>query len=93
MLALMWAVMGLSPSARAQQAVPEIQSMQVERADDGLMLSANLQFELPLQIDDALRQGIPIHFAAEAVVQKERWYWSDQVLASANRYSRLSHQP
>ena len=93
MFALMWAIMGLSPSARAQQAVPEIQSMQVERADDGLMLSANLQFELPLQIDDALRQGIPIHFAAEAVVQKERWYWSDQVLASANRYYRLSHQP
>ena len=80
-------------TARAQPAAPEIRGMQVERADDGLLLSANLQFELPLQIDDALRQGIPIHFVAEALVEKERWYWSDQVLASTSRYYRLSHQP
>lgn len=93
MLAVMWASLGFSHIAHAQQAAPEIRTMQMERAEEGLMLSANLQFELPLQIDDALRQGIPIHFVAEAVVQKNRWYWSDQVLASTSRYYRLSHQP
>jgi hypothetical protein len=79
--------------ARADSGQADITSMQLERSDDGLLLSANLQFELPLQIDDALRQGIPMYFVAEAQVQRERWYWSDQQLATAYRYFRLSHQP
>ncbi len=80
-------------TAQANPAAAEISSMQLERSEDGLLLSAHLQFELPLQIDDALRQGIPMYFVAEAQVQRERWYWSDQQLASASRYFRLSHQP
>lgn len=79
--------------ARADAVAPDISSMQLERGEDGVFLSANLQFDLPLQVDDALRQGIPMYFVAEAQVQRERWYWSDQQLATAMRYYRLSHQP
>lgn len=79
--------------AKADTVAPEISSMQVERTDEGVFLSANLQFELPLQVDDALRQSIPMYFVAEAQVQRERWYWSDQNLGTATRYFRLSHQP
>lgn len=79
--------------AQAQQITPEISAMQVMRSDDGLQLSANLRFDLPLPIEDALRQGIPMYFVAEAVVRKERWYWSDQEVGTARRYYRLSHQP
>lgn len=79
--------------AQAHPGQAEISSMQLERGEDGLLLSANLQFELPLQIDDALRQGIPMYFVADAQVQRDRWYWSDQQLATASRYFRLSHQP
>lgn len=86
-LALLWA----APMAHAD--APDIDSMQVERTDEGVFLSANLQFELPSQVDDALRQGIPMYFVAEAQVQRERWYWSDQHLGTASRYYRLSHQP
>ena len=79
--------------AQAQQITPEISAMQVMRSDEGLQLSANLRFDLPLPIEDALRQGIPMYFVAEAVVRKERWYWSDQEVGTARRYYRLSHQP
>ncbi|MDR0225937.1 MAG: DUF4390 domain-containing protein [Burkholderiaceae bacterium] len=92
MLAALLVVLGQGV-ARADSGQADITSMQLERSDDGLLLSANLQFELPLQIDDALRQGIPMYFVAEAQVQRERWYWSDQQLATAYRYFRLSHQP
>ncbi|WP_280188023.1 DUF4390 domain-containing protein [Delftia sp. PS-11] len=80
-------------AAQASASPAEISSMQLERGDDGLLLSASLHFELPPQIDDALRQGVPMYFVADAQVHRERWYWSDQQLASASRYFRLSHQP
>ena len=79
--------------ARADTVPPDISSMQVTRTDEGVFLSANLQFELPGQVEDALRQGIPMYFIAEAQVQRERWYWSDQQLGTATRYYRLTHQP
>lgn len=87
------ALAGPALQARANSLPAEIGSMQLELSEDGLLLSANLQFELPYQIDDALRQGIPMYFVAEAQVQRERWYWSDQQLATASRHYRLSHQP
>ena len=79
--------------ARADTVPPDISSMQVTRTDEGVFLSANLQFELPGQVEDALRQGIPMYFIAEAQVQRERWYWSDQQLGLATRYYRITHQP
>ena len=79
--------------AHADTVIPDISSMQLTRTDEGLFLSANLQFELPGQVEDALRQGIPMYFIADAQVQRERWYWSDQQLGVATRYFRLTHQP
>lgn len=84
---------GLGLQARADALTAEIGPMQLDRSEDGLLLSANLHFELPYQIDDALRQGIPMYFVADAQIQRERWYWSDQQLATASRHYRLSHQP
>lgn len=87
---LLWG--GLT-QAHADTVIPDISSMQLTRTDEGLFLSASLQFELPGQVEDALRQGIPMYFVADAQVQRERWYWSDQQLGVATRYFRLTHQP
>ena len=86
----LWAA---AAATRADTVPPDISSMQVTRTDEGVFLSANLQFDLPVQVEDALRQGIPLYFTAEALVQRERWYWSDQHLGTATRYYRLTHQP
>lgn len=79
--------------ARAETVVPDISFMQATRTEEGVFLSANLQIELPGQVEDALRQGIPMYFIAEAQVQRERWYWSDQQVGQATRYYRITHQP
>lgn len=84
-----WAWLG---DSRAQSA-PAITQMQVERAPEGLLLSATLQFDMPEQVADALRKGIPMHFLLQAQVLRERWYWSDQEMAQSARYLRLSYQP
>ncbi|MNZ95867.1 hypothetical protein D3C78_1150370 [compost metagenome] len=75
------------------QSTPAITQMQVERAPEGLLLSATLQFDMPEQVADALRKGITMHFVLQAQVLRERWYWSDQEMAQAARYLRLSYQP
>ena len=86
-------LLGSLTQAHADTVLPDISSMQVTRTDEGVFLSATLQFELPGQVEDALRQGIPMYFIADAQVQRERWYWSDQQLGVATRYFRLTHQP
>lgn len=75
------------------QGAPTIAQMQVERTSDGLLLSAMLQFDMPAQVEDALHQGIPMHFVLQAQVLRERWYWSDLEVARSARYLRLSYQP
>ncbi|MCM2253697.1 MAG: DUF4390 domain-containing protein, partial [Ramlibacter sp.] len=60
---------------------------------EGVLLSANVTFELPAVIDDALDKGIPMFFVAEATLFRDRWYWYDKQVASAARHMRLSYQP
>ncbi len=67
--------------------------LRAERAQDGLYLSAQMKFELSSTVEEALYKGIPVYFIAEADVLRERWYWSDAVVASASRHMRVSYQP
>ena len=67
--------------------------LRVERGDDGLYLSARLDFQLPTAIEDALLKGIPVRFVADADVFRERWYWYDSEIASAQRFMRVAYLP
>ena len=88
----LWCAMALPALVHAQPATA-ISELRVERTDEGLFLSAALQLELPALVEDALYQGIPVFFVAEAEVLRERWYWSAQRVARSARYMRLSYQP
>ncbi|MEZ5607761.1 MAG: DUF4390 domain-containing protein [Burkholderiaceae bacterium] len=80
------------PSA-AWAAAPGVQALRVERSDDEVLLYAELSFELATSVQDALLKGIPVHFVAEAKVLRERWYWFDQELSAAARFTRVAYQP
>jgi hypothetical protein len=75
------------------QIATEITQYQVERSDDEILVSAQVAFELPSAIEEALLKGIPMVFVTEASVLRERWYWYDKKLASAQRHMRLAYQP
>ena len=68
-------------------------AMQLQRDGEDLLLTADLHWQLPEMVFDALMQGIPVHFVADAEMRRERWYWRDQILLKAQRYLRLSYQP
>jgi hypothetical protein len=93
-LLLFWAVgLGAVRTAHAQVHAVEVPQLRVERGDDGLYLSATVGFDLPPLVENALAKGIPLFFVAEAEVLRDRWYWSDQRVALAQRHMRLAYQP
>lgn len=83
----------LGPAAMAPAAAAGVDELRVERSDEGLFLFAQLDFELAPSVQDAVLKGIPIYFVAEARVMRERWYWFDQSVAAAQRYTRVAYQP
>lgn len=86
LLTLCWPVLAQGQGA-------EITQFQLERTEEGLLLSSAVRFELPQVIEDALVKGIPMFFVAEAVLYRDRWYWYDREVAHARRHMRLSYQP
>ena len=74
--------------ARADNA--EIRQLRFDRTEDGLLLTANINFDLPPVIEDALAKGIPMFFVAESALLRDRWYWYDKHVASATRHMRLT---
>ena len=87
---LVWAPPG---TARAEAPATEISLLKFERASDAVLLTATLKFELPAAVQDALLKGVAIIFVAEADVLRERWYWMNKKVVSAERHMRLAYQP
>ncbi|HEX3141520.1 MAG TPA: DUF4390 domain-containing protein [Rhizobacter sp.] len=96
--ARVWAAWGLcvlmlavSPGVRAEPLV--LDSFELTRSDEGLMLSFSARFELTRVVEDALQKGVPLFFVAQAEVYRSRWYWRDKEVNSVTRTWRLAYQP
>ena len=50
----------------APASATELTQLKVERAEDGVYLSALVQFDLPPVVEDALTKGIPMFCVVEA---------------------------
>lgn len=81
----------LAPAAFAQSI--SMESFRLQKSEEGVFVHANLRFDLPQAVEDALMKGIPVVFSVQAELMKERWYWYDKVLTHAQRHMRLSYQP
>jgi hypothetical protein len=87
---LLW---GQPETVRAQSPTAEITLFKLERADDAILLSATVNFELSAAVEEALLKGVAMVFVAEADVLRERWYWTNKKVASTERHMRLAYQP
>ena len=85
LLVLAWPAAADAPPA-------DVTQLQLERTEEGLLLSAAVRFELPQVIEDALLKGIPMFFVSEAVLYRDRWYWYDREVSNVRRHMRLSYQ-
>ncbi|MBC7918763.1 MAG: DUF4390 domain-containing protein [Rhodoferax sp.] len=71
----------------------EIGQFRAERQDEDIFVSAQIQFELPSAVEDALLKGIPMYFLTEVEILRDRWYWYDKKVATTQRSIRLAYQP
>lgn len=92
LLLALWVCALLAPLPSAA-ASTEITQLRVERADEGIFLTALVRFDLSSAVQDALSKGIPLYFVVEADIYRDRWYWTDQQLESVVRTLRLAYQP
>lgn len=90
---LLAAVLLLGPAGGHAQADVGLPALQLERADDDLKLSAQLKFELPSVVEDALLKGIPIYFVAQVELRRQWLYWLTKKVVVVQRRMRLSYHP
>ncbi|VTU38755.1 hypothetical protein E5CHR_04900 [Variovorax sp. PBL-E5] len=83
----------LPGQASAQSRDASVTHLRLDEGDDGVYLTAQVQFELPPLVEDVLEKGIAIYFVAEAELYRERWYWTDRKVGQVTRYMRLAYQP
>ncbi|WP_162846692.1 DUF4390 domain-containing protein [Corticibacter populi] len=62
-------------------------------ADGAVTLDVNMTLALPQVVEEALVQGIPIYFVAEAGLERTRFWWWSRQDGLARRYWRVSYQP
>jgi hypothetical protein len=81
------------PSAWAQSPALELTELYVERMDSAIVLSSTVRLELGPSVEEALLKGVAVHFVSEAVIMRDRWYWTDRRISVVARYYRLAYQP
>lgn len=84
---------GLSSGSVWAETAVDVTQLRLERSQDGVVLTAGLRFDLPPVVEEALLKGVAVFFVAEADIYRERWYWTDKKVASAQRHMRLAFQP
>ena len=58
--------------------------------DEGIVLSADFDFDLTSRLEDALAKGVPLYFVVEFECFRPRWYWLDERIGEATLSTRLS---
>ena len=86
--------LALTPlTASGAEPTVELQNLKVEQSDGAVYASLQWNFQLPAPLEDALYKGVALYFVAEVEVTRERWYFYDKKLLSAQRHMRLSYLP
>lgn len=93
LLATVCALLLVMQAVPAQARGPEVLQSSLQRSADGLQLSVRLALAPSPAVEDALLKGVPIYFAWQTEVVRERWYWTDKRISAAARTLRLAYQP
>ena len=80
-------------TANAAEPAVELQNLKVEQSEGAVYASLQWNFQLPAPLEDALYKGVALYFVADIEVTRERWYFYDKKLLSAQRHMRLSFLP
>ena len=82
------AALGAS-SVRADEI--EVRDVQLQAAEEGLVLNADFAFELSPRLYEVVANGVPLYFRVDFELTRRRRYWFDDTAASKRLQLRLSY--
>lgn len=81
----------LAGIARAEE--NEVRDASLRATEEGLVLDAEIEFELTPRLAEVLAGGVALYFAVDFELERSRWYWFDEKAASARLQMRVSYHP
>jgi len=69
----------------------DVVDVRLAASEEGLILSADFAFEFSSPLQEAVANGVPLHFLVEFELVRPRWWWFDEVTASRRTQWRLSY--
>ncbi len=86
-----WLVLLVFVPFLAWTAEIEVSNPQLLAVEDGLAVSADFRFDLNPRLEEAVTKGVVLYFVAEFEINRPRWYWLDEKLASRSQTFSLSY--
>ena len=68
----------------------EVSKVQARLIDEGYLLSADFNINLPAPVEDALKRGVTLYFVSELSIHRSRWFWLDTDIESHEQTTKLS---
>ncbi|NMF97808.1 DUF4390 domain-containing protein [Aromatoleum toluolicum] len=64
---------------------------EIVSGDEGYVVNADIDLELNPRLVEAVNRGVSLYFSAQFVVERDRWYWLDEVVAERALNFRLTY--
>lgn len=68
-------------------------SAKLSTGEEAYVLSAEFGVELGSHFEDAVSRGVPLYFALELDITRNRWYWPNEHIAGRHLSYRLAYIP
>ncbi len=79
----------LAPAAWAGSI--DIRNPQLQAAEEGYSLSADFRIDFNPRLEEAVAKGVALYFVLDFELERPRWYWMDEKVASRSQTWRLSY--
>jgi hypothetical protein len=88
---LIWGCLAPAPvSAGAYDVI--VQHAQMTLQDEAYLLSAEVQYRLSPKASDALKNGVPLFWAVNIRIKRQRDFWWDETIVEKNLRFKIQYQ-
>ena len=64
---------------------------EIVSGEEGYVVNADIDIDLNPRLVDAVSRGVSLYFSAQFTVERERWYWLNEIVADRTLNFRVSY--
>jgi hypothetical protein len=83
-------LLAFSAGAHAESGI-QVKAAELDLVEEVYQLKADFDVNFSQAVEDALNKGVPLNFTVEFELNRPRWYWLDESIASAQQQIRISY--